>query len=235
MGGCPKQGLRIMSLRVATIGRFAILGLGLGLALNMPARADEHPVYMPTKDVAVVYALTRAAPGAPTEAHMYYSAASSRMRLDAPGQRGYVIIDRAKNQMMLVMSDQHLFMETPLNADMASGFLLNDQMKFKRLGTDKVAGQSCTQWEVQSARANGTVCVTDDGVLLAGRGQDKQGGVGALQATTVSYKPQPASLFSPPADYHRVPMPQMAPGQGNGPQGNAPVGNAPMGAEPQTK
>lgn len=232
-----------MLLRVASIGRIATLGLGLGFAAVVPALADEHPVYMPTKDVAVVYALTRAAPGAPTEAHMYYSAASNRMRLDAPGQRGYVIIDRTKNQMLLVMSDQHLFMQTPLNADMASGFLLNDQMRFKRIGADKVAGENCTQWEVQSTRANGTVCVTDDGVLLSGRGQDKQGGAGALQAKTVSYQPQPASLFSPPAGYHRVPMPQMAPGQGTpgqgvpgqGSPGQGGMQGGPMESGPQSK
>ncbi len=196
--------------------------LGLASALAPALAADDHPPYMPTKDVAVTYALTRAAPGGPSEAHMYYQAATNRMRLDAPGQRGYVIIDRGKSRMLLVMTDQHLFMETPLNVDMASGFLLNDQMKFQRLGPDKVAGANCTRWQVQSSRANGTVCVTDDGVLLKGHGQDKDGGAGALQATAVSYQPQPADLFAPPPGYTRVPMPQGAmPGAGNGEQGGA--------------
>ncbi len=212
-----------MTMSVQRVGVIAGGLMGLLGAITMAQAADDHPPYLPSKDVSVVYSLERKMPGGPTEAHMYYQAATSRMRLDAPGQQGYVIIDRAKGRMMIVMTNQHLFMETPLNVDMASGFLLNDQMKFQRLGPETVAGQSCTDWQVQSSRANGLVCITEDGVLLKGHGQDKDGGAGALVATAVSYQPQPADLFAPPAGYNRVPMPQgVMPGQGGGQGGAAP-------------
>jgi hypothetical protein len=90
---------------------------------------------------------------------------------------------------------------------MARGFILNDDMKFTRTGTDTVAGLSCTMWNVVSPRAAGSVCVTADGVMLSGEGKSHDGSVSGIQATAVTYGPQPASLFAPPPDFKQIKLP----------------------------
>jgi|BEDMetMinimDraft_2_1075160.scaffolds.fasta_scaffold04693_2 hypothetical protein len=189
----------------------------LTLLAAAPALADDHPPFMPSRDVSVTYALSNTRPDAPKEAHMYYSARAGKMRLEAAGQPGYVIIDRANGRMILVMSSQHLYTEMPIKTDLASGFLLNDQMKFRRVGKDTIAGVPCTEWEVQATQASGVVCVTDDGVLLAGHGSDKEGTSAALKATAVSFKSEPPQFFDPPPGYQKVTLP---------PPGTVPGGNA---------
>lgn len=191
------------------MSRTTIIGLcGLTALLAAgAAAADEHPPYLPTRDVAVTYSLDRQNPGAaPKQAHMYYSAGSDKLRLETPNQRGFVIIDRPAKTMTVVMAPQHIYFQTPLDPEMAVGFILNADMKFVRGSNETIAGHPCTDWEVQSSQASGTVCVTDDGVLLLGRGKDKEGAGGGLQATEVSYTPQPASLFIPPADFRKIEM-----------------------------
>ena len=191
------------------MSRSTIIGLcGLAALFSAgAARADEHPAYLPTRDVAVTYSLDRQNPGAaPKQAHMYYSAGADKLRLETPNQRGFVIIDRGAKTMTVVMAPQHIYFQTPLDPEMAAGFILNADMKFVRGSSETIAGQRCTDWEVQSSQATGTVCVTDDGVLLLGRGKDKEGTGGGLQATEVSYTPQPASLFIPPADFRKIEM-----------------------------
>jgi hypothetical protein len=190
------------------MSRSTIIGLcGLAALVSAgAARADEHPAYLPTRDVAVTYNLDRENPGAPKQAHMYYSAGTDRLRLETPGQKEIVIFDRGAKTTTVVMVREHIYFQTPLDPEMAAGFILNADMKFARGGTETIAGQRCTDWDVQSSQATGTVCVTDDGVLLLGRGKDKEGGGGGLQATEVSYNPQPPSLFIPPADFRKIEM-----------------------------
>lgn len=195
--------------------RNTIIGL-CGVAALLSAGAakaeGEHPLYLPTRDVAVTYNLDRQTAGAPKQAHMYYSASADKLRLETPTQRGFVIIDRVAKTMTVVMAPQHIYFQTPLDPEMAAGFILNADMKFVRGKAETIAGQHCTDWDVQSSRATGTVCVTDDGVLLLGRGKDKDGSGGGLEATEVNYAPQPASLFIPPADFRKIEM-SMPPGQ----------------------
>lgn len=189
----------------------ALLALStLSLLAAAPALADDHPPFMPTRDVSVTYSLSNTRPGAPREARMSYLASAGKMRLEAAGQPGYVIIDRPNGRMILVMSNQHLYTEMPIKSDLASGFLLNDQMKFRRVGSDTIAGIPCTEWEVQAPQASGVVCVTNDGVLLAGHGSDKDGTSAALKATAVSFKSEPPQFFAPPPGYQKVTLP--APG-----------------------
>ena len=189
----------------AIIGFCGLAGL---LAAGAAAQGD-HPRYLPSHDVAVTYSVDRQSSGAPKQAHMWYSAGTDRLRLETPNQKGFVLIDRVAKTMTVVMAPQRIYFQTPLDPDMAVGFLLNGQMKFARAGTQTIAGHGCTMWNVESPRATGTVCVTDDGVLLSGRGRDKDGSGGGLQATEVSYGPQPPTLFVPPADFHKIEISQM--------------------------
>lgn len=194
------------------MSRSTIIGLG-GLAAVIAAGAagadEPHPPYLPTRDVAVTYVLDHSGPGPAKQAHMYYSAADEKLRLEAPNQRGFVIIDRVARTMTVVLQAEHLYVQTPLDPAMASGFVLDGEMRFSRGGSQTIAGQHCTDWQVEGRRGSGTVCVTDDGVLLFGRGQKEGAGGGGFQAIAVSYAPQPASLFTPPPGFRQLDLSQI--------------------------
>ena len=187
-------------------------GCALLFAAIGVARAQEKPLFVPIRDVTVTYRLTTAASGAAApgrEAHMYFSAALNKLRLDEPAQKGYAVIDRGAQQMLIVMVPQHVYSVLPFDPEMASGFILNDKMQFTRAARATVAGLACTTWNVVSDRASGTVCVTDDGVLLSGRGRQSAGTTTAgLDAVAVSYSAQPASLFAAPPDFVRIDAPK---------------------------
>jgi hypothetical protein len=188
-----------------------LVALALLTHAALAAPAADHPDYMPTRDVAITYRLSSDKPGVPKVASAYFSASSRKLRLDDPSLGAYAIIDRADRKMMVVMTKQHSYAWLPFDEKMADGFVLNDSMNFKRTGTDSVAGYRCTTWAVTSADAAGSVCITDDGVLLRGNGRDKKGVDAGLEATQVIYAPQPASLFKPPPGFFQMDLPAGTP------------------------
>ena len=208
------------------------------------ARAQEHPIYLPTRDVAVTYQLTGGPGGPPMQTHLFFSAAANKLRIDTPGGAGYTVLDRAGGQRLLVMNQEQAYSAIPLDPSMADGFVLNSHMSYTRAGTDTVAGVPCVNWTVSSSQSSGSACVTEDGVLLRGSGKGPDGSETGLVAVSVQYAPQPAGLFLPPAGFHAVDPAQMqGPGgpdqgppgagpQGGGPQGGPPPGEMPGG--PQT-
>ena len=137
------------------------------------------------------------------------------LRVEGVGAGGaYVIVDRTTQRMVMVMPQDRRYVEMPASDAFARGFVLNESMTFVKRGAETVAGLKCTLWEVTSREGAGTACVTDDGVLLRGRGSDGKGGI---EATSVKYGPQAAALFKPPADFSRLDVPPGM-GQGSGPR-----------------
>src|SRR5260370_6810404 len=134
------------------MSRSTIIGLcGLAALFSAgAARADEHPAYLPTRDVAVTYNLDRQNPAAPKQAHMYYSAGSDRLRLETPGQKEIVIFDRGAKTTTVVMVREHIYFQTPLDPEMAAGFILNAGLKFPPGRTGTIARQPCHDLDYQS-------------------------------------------------------------------------------------
>lgn len=195
-----------------------IPGLALaGILAAGAAWAQERPPVAPTRDVLVTYRATapaqaggRVPPGA-QEIRVATTQAGRLLRIEGMGAGGaYVIVDRGTQRMVMVMPQDRRFMEMPANDAFARGFVLNESMTFARRGGETVAGLKCTVWEVTSREGAGTACITEDGVLLRGRGNDGKGGI---EATAVKYGPQPAALFKPPAGFSKIEMP---PGMGSG-------------------
>jgi hypothetical protein len=208
-----------------------IVGLAVGLtAAGAQAQAPEHPVFLPTRGVAVTYALSSGAGGPSQTTHRYYSAQANKLRIDTPGDAGYTVLDRGAGQQLLVMNDQHSYAVVPLDPDVAEGFILNSHMQYQREGRRSVAGQSCTAWKVVSQQANGQACVTADGVLLSGSGGSGQGPSTSLTATSVAYGPQSPSLFEAPPGFTKVAPQQLQQMPGGGPGGGP---NGPPGGPPQ--
>lgn len=200
-----------------------VLAVAPGAAL-----AQERPTMLPTRDVTVTYRASGPAPALPgasgpatmrqQDMKVAIVAGGKLMRIEGLGggaaAGGYVIVDRDAQRMTMVVTQDRRYMEMPANDAVSRGFLLNESMTFARRGLETVAGVKCTQWEVTSREGAGNVCVTDDGVMLRARGQDGRGG---LEAISVQYGPQPASLFRPPADFSKIELPG-----GAGPGGRPP-------------
>jgi hypothetical protein len=198
--------LSILAARIlAALGATVWAGIAL---------AQDRPAVAPTRDVIVTYRATaplqagRAPAGAQT-LRVATTQGGRLMRIEGVGAGGaYVIVDRTTQRMLMVMPQDRRFMEMPADDAFARGFVLNTSMRFERRGAETVAGLKCTLWEVTSHEGAGTACVTDDGVLLRGRGSDGKGGI---EATAVKYGPQPASLFRPPANFTKIELPAGVP------------------------
>lgn len=193
---------------MTSISRIALLAAVMS-APGAVAFAQDHPAFLPTRDVAVTYQLSNGQQGAQTT-HLYYSAAGKQLRIDTPGNAGYVVMDQGSGQRTMVMNDRRQYVSVPLEPGAAEGFVLNSSMTYTRKGPDSVAGVPCTDWTVSSPAADGTACVTEDGVLLSGTGHSRNGGGDtSLVATSVQYGPQPGSLFLPPAGFAKIDPSQM--------------------------
>ncbi|MCX7377712.1 MAG: DUF4412 domain-containing protein [Alphaproteobacteria bacterium] len=191
------------------------------LAASSAALAQDRPPVAPTRDVMVAYRATAPAqagaqaPQGAQDIRVATTQGGRLLRVEGMGAGGaYVIVDRTTQRMVMVMPQDRRYVEMPASDAFARGFVLNESMTFVKRGAETVAGLKCTLWEVTSREGAGTACVTDDGVLLRGRGSDGKGGI---EATSVKYGPQAAALFKPPADFSRLDVPPGM-GQGSGPR-----------------
>ncbi|MCC6717952.1 MAG: DUF4412 domain-containing protein [Acetobacteraceae bacterium] len=195
------------------MARGVLGGLALGVALGcfQSAAAQDRPAILPTRDVAITYRASGPVQGRQQQQDLRvaFTAGGKLMRVEGIGGGGreagaYVIVDHTTQRMTMVMAQDRRFMEMPANNAFSRGFLLSATMKFVRRGSETVAGLKCTVWDITSADGNGKACLTEDGVMLRGSGID---GKGAILATAVSYAPQPAALFKPPAGFTRLEIP----------------------------
>ena len=80
----------------------------------LPAAAQERPVFVPTRDVAVTYRVT-AGQGAGHELRMAWLVAERKLRVDAEGAPGWSVIDQRAKRMLVVMEQQRTVLEVPAN------------------------------------------------------------------------------------------------------------------------
>ncbi len=190
-------------MRRAVIGAFyAAAVMGAAGA----AQAQDRPRYIPTRDVAVNYSVTSDQPGVPPTVLVRISAAGL-MRIDA-GERGYLLFNSATSQTRWVLPQAGMFIDLPTRGSLIANFLPEADAHFARRGAATVAGLACTQWHVSVPRGNGDACVTQDGVILRGTGADSRGHSGAIEATNVTYAPQPPATFEPPPGFQHMSLPK---------------------------
>jgi hypothetical protein len=195
------------------IGRTAVLALLAPLAA-LPVGAQERPVLVPTRDAVVEYQVQGSPRRPPMAVRVHLSA--GRIRAEPADLPGYLIVDRAADRAMVVLSQQHVVFELPLQAGPASDYLPNARMTFTRRDEARVAGESCTEWDVRTPEdRTARLCITRDGLVLRGEGHDPQYGSGRAEAVSVAYAPQPAALFRPPPEFPRIPVPSF-PAQADG-------------------
>ncbi len=191
------------------MNRFGIALAALLCAAPGLAMAQDHPIYLPTRDVTVTYSFSGTGRTAhqPGTLRIAIAAGGTRARIEPDAMPGYMILDRAHNQMMMVLAPQHMYMEMPGAMNRADEYLLNDKMRFARKGSDTVIGYRCTVWEMSSDKGTGTGCITDDGVILRGESTNKDGSTAHVTATAVAYGALSDSLFAPPAGFQRMEIP----------------------------
>lgn len=189
----------------------AWLATALGLAAAVPAAAQDHPAMMqPSRDVVVEYHVSGVTQGQHRSdtVRMYFADHGTKMRIEPVGQPGYSIMDRTAGRMIMVMTQQHAYMEMPYDPRRVMT-LDAEGTTFTRLGTATIAGIGCTIYDAKRQDHSGQVCLSDDGLLLRAKSDNPAQADGGMEATRVTYGPQPASLFVPPPDFQKMEMPNM--------------------------
>ncbi|MGG5812240.1 DUF4412 domain-containing protein [Falsiroseomonas sp. CW058] len=205
-------------MRAATLAALATLAAA-------PAAAQDRPPLHPTRDVSVTYRITGGAPqgtpqGAPQSIAISWLAAPQVSRMDM-GPLGYMVADHRTQRGFMVMQQQRMVMEVPVQQAMQQ-YGPSANATYRRTGTDTVAGLACQVWTYQDRGNSGTACITADGVMLRARGT-AQGQSGGMEATQVSYGPQDPSRFQRPQGYQSVQIPGGIPGlPGGGMPGGQP-------------
>lgn len=182
----------------------------LAILAALPAAAQDRPILRPTRDLAVVYQVQAAGPNGEAETrtvHMYWTSQGTRLRLETDGQPGFGLVDYTAGRMTMVMLSQKAYAEATFDANHAPGLNIPPGAAIDRSGSDTVAGLACTEWTVKGPQGGGTACITNDGLVLRVRGPEP-GQPAAMQAVSVAYGPQPASLFTLPPGLRQVAPPQ---------------------------
>lgn len=185
--------------------------MALALAVTLPAAAQDHPTVMqPSRDVMVEYHVAGVTQGQHRSdtVRMYFADRGTKLRIEPLGQPDYSIMDRTAGRMVIVMTQQHAYMEMPYDPKRVMTFEANGAT-FTRRGTDTVVGIGCTIYDTVRQNHSGQVCLSDDGLLLRAKSDDPARGGGGMEATRVAYGPQPAGLFAPPPDFQKMELPSM--------------------------
>ncbi len=189
--------------------RTTLTAAAVAAALILPAQAQDRPKLQPSADVEVNYRSLGKDAG--HNITMSQSATIPKMRVEGGAMPGYAIVDRSTQITTVVMTEQRTYMEVSGNRPGAQSMAMPDeQASFRRTGSDTIAGVKCTVWEFTSKNGTGTACITADGVML--RALDKNGS--GVEATKVTYAPQPAAKFAPPAGFQKMDMPAGMGGMG---------------------
>lgn len=181
------------------------------LLLPALAAAQERPSTLPSRDVAVTYRVSGVAAdalpgGAPGALRLAWDAAGRRLRVGADGRSQAAIVDLAEGKAVILDEGSRTAITLPLGTRNAGSIALSGA-RFRRGGTERVAGHDCTDYAVQDPRGSGTLCFTADGVPLRGDGT-WNGQAGRFVATRVEYGAQPDGLFHPPPGFMQLSLPK---------------------------
>lgn len=163
--------------------------------MALPGAAMAAPVFLPTRDVEVTYALT-VTNRAPANYQLRYNAAGQMVRVDADAGY-YVLGNLPAGQAELVIPNLHALVQAPDFSALTSEIYNADGAKFTPLGPGHYAGLDCEKYLVLDKNGTGTACLTTTGVVLHFSGHNAQGAAEAT-ALSVTYAPQPAEIFAPP-------------------------------------
>jgi hypothetical protein len=187
--------------------RLMALAIGVIGVTSAQAVARDMPPAQPLRDVTVEYSLLdsdnpkelpRARP-----LKVFWAKGGAKMRIQMQDERAYAVLDRDAKRMTLVLLDQRGYVELSYDAQRLTGFTVPPGLALVAGDSVIVSGNACTLWHAKFNQGNGNLCVTDHGVLLRAQGYDVNH-CGDLEATSIIYGPQPASVFAPPPDFRKL-------------------------------
>jgi len=176
----------------------------------LPARAQDRPIDLPTRDVAVSYRVSGRAARQVQSFRVRFTAALRQLRVETDERAiGFLLVDPTARTARMVIPGARHFVELPLARDKRAMLLFSDRLAFARRGRARVAGHDCAIWDVRAGADAATACITADGVLLRAQGRTGDLSGDELQATRVDYALQPAALFQLPADFRPLALPDL--------------------------
>jgi len=183
------------------------------LLLAAQAAAPDKPPSHPTGDVTVEYTVMELdRPGEPPRARplkVWWAKGGVEMRIQMQDQPYYVVLNRDSKKALMVLLDQRGYVETPYDPNRQTGFTVPSNVPLVRGRNDVVAGYTCTLWHAKIGAGDGSLCVTDDGVLLKAEAFNDIH-AGDLVATSVIYGPVPEDVFAPPPTFRKLEIAQPA-------------------------
>ena len=174
--------------------------------------AGDAPLMTPSRDVDVTYTITApvsaTTPARPSlTERMRWDTAGGRYRVDPPTPGMWMVVDEHAHTMTVMREAEHEALVMPRSATSHAGPGAASGRTYERRGTDTVAGQPCTVWRTTDDRGTEVLsCITADGVLL----RASVGGHTVIEAKSVAYGPEPASVFAVPEGF-RVAHPPVMP------------------------
>ncbi len=182
-----------------------IFVIAFGLLGIVPAYANDHPAFLPSRDVVVGYDVT--APGRPVAQYqLQYLAASKQARIDDPAHGTYFLVDLPAGRAALVVPGLHSVVDAPDLSGLTAQINDAGNARFTPLGPGHYAGLACETYLVLNNQGSGTACLTPDGVILHFAGRDAHGSA-EVTANSVSFQPVPEEDLAPPDGFSRITLP----------------------------
>jgi hypothetical protein len=176
----------------------------VALLLTGPAPAEERPQLHPTRDVDIIYDVTR--PQEPkVRERVRWLASEGLERVDG-ADKSSTIFNRSAHEITLLTPANRTYRK--LDGTQGRPPEPGAGVSLKRGDAAVIAGLQCVDWSWTDDVETHTVCATSDGVLLR---HSVDGRIVRL-ARSVSYARQNAKLFQVPPDY----APALAPEGGAG-------------------
>lgn len=186
--------------------RSPLLIAALALLLSdSVSRAEERPPLFPTRDVDIIYDVTRLQQPKIRQ-RVRWLAGEHRERIDGP-DKSTTIFDRNAHEITLLNPAGRTF--RTLEGSPRQPPEPEAGMVLKRGPESIIAGLHCTDWTWTEDVETHTICATADGVLL----RLVVDGATIMQARSVSYGPQAAELFQVPTSYSPALAPEGDTGQ----------------------
>jgi len=174
----------------------------------LAAAAQQRPVFIPSRDVDVVYMMVQAdAPGGPrvVEERMRWAAEAGKLRIDPPIPGMWMVMDTRTRRLATVRESDRSVLEVESDTPMPGAAPANGAA-FQQRGADTVAGLPCTEWQTVDVTGAATLaCITADGVLL----RASAGGRVLVEALRVRYGPADAAVFRIPENYRKITPPTL--------------------------
>lgn len=196
--------------------RLVLAALLAAAAGPPPAPGPDRPVIPPTRDAVLGYRLQPGA-GEAINARVSLEAGARTLRLDLPDYT-FMLATPATHSLVMVVPAERTTVDLPWSDGPQSLFLLDEAARFTRKAEATVAGHRCTVYDVQLDKAQSTVCVSPEGLVLRSQSTDAGGRRNLVEAYAVQLGGTTDNEFKVPPGYERVqpslpPLPPLLPDQ----------------------